>query len=223
MTSGTHPIGIDGSIIRRAVAGGAVVLLHAVLLAALMTTGGLRRAPPPPMPARLILDRRPPPPEPRLPRPVLQDVAPVLLPAPDIRVADQAPNNPIIRQGAGPPAAHFGAAEGGGLGLDMAVSAGGGAGARGTLAEFEATVRARVVAHRQQPVLAWDRRNTCVVNYSLRVTASGRLAGFAIDPCAIPEINQAARAAIQASAPFAPPPSLGAASTEVHGSLIFRP
>ncbi len=84
-------------------------------------------------------------------------------------------------------------------------------------------MRARVLAGKHQPTLAWDRRNTCVVNYRVSVGRDGALSGFTIDPCAIPEINEAARAAIRAAAPFPPPPELGAASTEVHGTLIFHP
>ncbi len=106
--------------------------------------------------------------------------------------------------------------------MDVGTTSGGGAGSRGTLAGFEAAVRASVLAGKRQPTLAWNRRNTCVVNYRVTVARGGGLAGYAIDPCAVPEINQAARDAIShASLPA--PPDLGASSYEVHGSLIFHP
>ena len=80
-----------------------------------------------------------------------------------------------------------------------------------------------MLAAKRQPSLAWDRRNTCVVAYRVSVTRTGALAGFSIDPCGVPEINAAARATIQGAGPFPPPPDLGAAASEVHGSLIFHP
>ena len=84
-------------------------------------------------------------------------------------------------------------------------------------------MRTRILAAKHQPTLAWDRRNTCVVTYRVLVTDSGALAGFSIDPCAVPEINQAARDAIAHAGPFPRPPDLGASTTEVHGSMIFHP
>jgi protein TonB len=62
-----------------------------------------------------------------------------------------------------------------------------------------------------------------VVNYRVRISQTGALAGLSIDPCAIPEINEAARAAIRAAAPFPPPPATAGASANVSGSLIFHP
>ena len=123
---------------------------------------------------------------------------------------------------ASPPAGHFAASTDTGLGLDVGTVAGGGAGSRGTLAGFEDLVRRRIVAGKRQPDLAWNRRNTCVVGYKVHIGTDGRLSGFSIDSCAVPEINEAARAAIQQAA-YPRPPELGASSYEVHGSLVFRP
>ncbi len=126
----------------------------------------------------------------------------------------------------GPPAAHFGLAGGDtGLGVAIATTRGGGGGARGrgSLGDFEAAVKHAILLHKVQPVLAWDRRNTCVVNYTASVAPDGSLAGLSIDPCAIPEINEAARTAIRSAAPFPPPPDLGGRRYDVHGTLIFHP
>ena len=76
--------------------------------------------------------------------------------------------------------------------------------------EFEAAVKRAVLQRKRQPSLAWDRRNTCVVNYTVKIARDGSLAGLSIDPCAIPEINDAARNAIREAAPFPAPPDLGA-------------
>ncbi len=215
--------------IRRILTLGAVGGLHVLLLLVLLTTtGAIPPLLPAILPARLILQppARPPPPPPQI-RPSLS--APPLLPMtlPDIAVAAPPPVRPsaprAITATAARPASHFGAATDSGLGLDVATAAGGGSAARGTLAGFEAAVRARVLAAKHQPQLAWDRRNTCVVAYRVSVTASGALAGFSIDPCGVPEINAAARAALASAGPFPPPPALGAATTEVHGTLIFHP
>jgi protein TonB len=84
-------------------------------------------------------------------------------------------------------------------------------------------VRRAVLARKVQPSLAWDRRNTCVINYVVSVGRDGSLAGLRIDACAVPEINAAAEAAIRAAAPFPAPPDLGGAHTDVHGTLIFHP
>ena len=109
------------------------------------------------------------------------------------------------------------------LGVSVATSGTGGAGSRGNLGDFEAAVKRAILARKIQPTLAWDRRNTCVVNYTARVAQDGSLAGFQIEPCAIPEINQAARTAIQRAAPFPRPPDLGGRIYDVHGTLIFHP
>ena len=210
----------------RALALGLVAALHVVFLL-FLGQGGLKvRLPRFVQPARLILDVHPPPPPPSVPAPRLDAPAQAFLPAPEIRIADQPPPAPAAitkpSRTASPPASHFGAATDAGLGLDVGTSSGGGAGARGSLSGFEAAVRRAVLAGKRQPTLAWDRRDTCVVNYVVRVDRNGGLAGLHIDPCAVPEINQAARAAIQGAA-FPRPPDLGAASYDVHGSLIFRP
>jgi len=220
----------DSPIARRALTLAIVILLHAALLALLSATGNLPPQLLPVMPATLILARRPPPPPPPRIQPKLDAAPPALfMPAPEIKLATPPPDQPAAPRAItrapphGPPASHFGAATDIGLGLDVAAGTGGGAGARGSLAGFEAGVRARVLAGKRQPSLAWDRRNTCVVNYRVTVTTTGALADFSIDPCAIPEINEAARAAIRGAAPFPRPPDLGAATAEVHGSLIFHP
>jgi protein TonB len=175
-----------------------------------------------------LLPARPPPPKPPAtlaPRLAMPDLAPI--PPPDIVVnLPQSPQAPrvVIRVPATQAAPHFAPAGGdAGLGLDVAASASGGARGRGSLAEFQAAVKRAVLAHKVQPSLAWDRRNTCVINYTVSVTQDGALAGVSIDPCAVPEINSAAEAAIRSAAPFPPPPDLGAARTEVHGTLVFRP
>jgi protein TonB len=219
---------LDEAAARRAVAFGAVLLLHLGLVAVLLDSGSAR-APLPAavLPARLILPPpRHPPPLPSLPVPELAAAPPLAVPVPEIRLAAPVEAAPAVARAvarAGPPTSHFGAATEAGLGIDIGARAGGGAGSRGSLAAFEAAVRRQVLAGKRQPVLAWDRRNTCVVNYRVSVSRAGAIAGFTIDPCAIPEINEAARAAIRAAAPFPPPPDLGAPSYEVHGSLIFRP
>ena len=219
----------DGSGLRRAVAGGAVFFLHGLLLLVIVL------APAPPRPVRqgvaaqlIVQAPKPPPPPPPLAAPALPPPPPMVVPLPEIRLA--APSvvpptaaTPRVVTRSAPPAARFGAAADDGLGLDLATSAGGGAGSRGTLAGFEAAVRRQVLAGKRQPALAWDRRNTCVVDYRVTVSRSGHVAGFAIEPCAIPEINEAARRAIAQSGPFPPPPDLGAATYDVHGTLIFHP
>ncbi len=175
-----------------------------------------------------MADRPKPPPLPRI-QPALAAAPPAFVPQPEIRLAAPPPVQATAPRAitravqAAHAASHFGAATDSGLGLDVAASAGGGNGARGTLAAFEAAVRARVLAAKRQPVQAWDRRKTCVVNYRVSVASNGALAGFSIDPCGVPEINQAARDAIGQAGPFPPPPALGGTTTEVHGSMIFHP
>jgi protein TonB len=218
----------DSPATRRAIAGAAVALLHVLALLGLAATGHAPAALRAVLPARLILDAaRPPPPPPPIPAPTLAAPPALFVPAPQISVATPPPSpaspRAITRAPAAAPTSHFGAATEAGLGLDLATSSGGGAGARGTLAGFEAEVRRRVLAARRQPTLAWDRRDTCVVEYSLRVAPGGALAGFTIAPCGVPEINEAARDAIRRAAPYPAPPDLGAAGIEVHGTLVFRP
>ncbi len=214
---------------QRAVALGLVAGLHVLLLVALTSTGVIPPLLPAVLPATLILaPPSKPPPLARI-QPTLSAPPLLAVPVPEITLAAPPPVQPLAPRAITPaapashPASHFGAASDSGLGLDVAADAGGGSGARGTLAGFEAAVRARVLAAKHQPSLAWDRRNTCVVNYRVSVGRSGALAGFSIDPCGVPEINEAARAAIRSAGPFPPPPDLGAAASEVHGSLIFHP
>ncbi len=220
-------LGTSGS--QRAVAIGVVAGLHVLLLAALTSAGVIPKLLPSITPATLILA----PPRPTLPVARIQvavAAAPSFaVPVPEITLAAPSPVQPLAPRAitraapAARPASHFGASADSGLGLDVAAASGGGSGARGTLAGFEDAVRARVLAAKHQPSLAWDRRNTCVVNYRVSVRSSGALAGFSIDPCGVPEINEAARTAIQNAGPFPPPPELGAAASEVHGTLIFHP
>jgi protein TonB len=215
---------MDAPGARRTVSFLAVASLHALLIGVLLSQSDALRVA---MPAALhirILPARPqrrPPPRiaPALTAPALETPLPALvmgLPA--------AGSTALHAVTQAPAAAHFGAALGdAGLGLDVAAAAGGGASIRGTLADFEAAVKRAVLTHKQQPALAWDRRNTCVVNYAVAIRENGDLARLSIDACAVPEINQAARDAIQAAAPFPRPPGLGALEYTVHGSLIFRP
>jgi protein TonB len=219
---------LEASAARRAGTLGAVALGHVLLLALLAQTGTIPPLLPMVLPVRMLPAIHPPPPPPPAILPRLADAPPMAVPLPEIRLAAPPPPQPtapraITRAVPRGEVSHFGAATDAGLGMDVATEAGGGAGARGSLAGFEAAVRRQVLAARHQPALAWDRRNTCVVNYTVRVSASGGLAGLSIDPCAIPEINEAARDAIRAAAPFPPPPRLGAATADVHGSLIFHP
>ena len=206
-----------------------MVLLHGLLLLAVVLAPEPLRRMLPQVTAMLVIQEpaRPPPPPP-VPHPVLAPPPPVSVPLPEIAVATAATAPPplSVRHAAAPaaPAAsHFGAATDSGLGLDVATSSGGGSGSRGKLAAFEAAVRRQVLAGKRQPTLAWDRRNTCVVDYRVSVSRSGSVAGFSIEPCAIPEINAAARTAIAQAGPFPPPPDLGAATYDVHGTLIFHP
>ncbi len=211
---------------RRAATFGAVVLAHALLLALLASTGRIAPVLPRMLPIAVQLSTTTKP-TPRLPpiQPVLEAPPHLSMPLPEIAVASPgqtAPRAPVRTTQAELPASHFGAATGGGLGLDVAASSGGGAGARGSLASFEAAVRARVLAGKHQPRLAWDRRNSCMIAYSVTVSRSGSLVGFSIAPCAIAAINEAARDAIR-HAVLPVPPDLGAPTTEVHGSLVFQP
>ncbi len=208
----------------RAVAGVAVAGLHVVLIAVLVSQStAVRDTMPALLPLRMIPAPRPPPPP--VPIPPLRLAPAPAIPVPDFKIAG-APPPPLAKQAAraAPQAAHFGAASGdAGLGIDVAASAGGGNAGRGSLADFEAAVKRQVLARKRQPSLAWDRRNTCVVAYTVTITSTGALAGMTIEPCAVPEINQAARDAVSSAAPFPPPPDLGARTYAVRGSLIFRP
>ena len=214
---------------QRAATLGVVVALHVLLFILLSATGAIPPILPALVPARLILQPHPPPPRPPLIQPTLSALPALAVPAPEIALAAPPPAQPRAPRAitrAAPntrPAGHFGAATDSGLGLDVAAGSGGGAGARGTLAGFEAAVRARVLAAKRQPSLGWDRRNTCVVGYRVSVGSGGALAGFSIEPCGVPEINEAARAAIRDAGPFPLPPDLGASTTEVHGTMIFHP
>ncbi len=217
---------------QRAVSLGIVVLIHVALIVLILTqTGTLDGVLAPAAPVKLLASATPPPPppppiQPKLPPP---DLLPV--PIPEIAVAQPPPPpsgrapRAIVRVGpTGPPVSHFGAASGdAGLGVAAATSGAGGARGRGNLGDFETAVKRAILSRKVQPVLAWDRRNTCVVNYTASIARDGSLAGLQIDPCAIAEINEAARAAIREAAPFPPPPDLGARTYSVHGTLIFHP
>jgi len=213
----------------RAVAIVAVVALHVFLLVLLVTQSGtVQSLLPRALQVTLLHPAAPPPP----PRPqITPDLSPPAaaeIPIPAIVVAQSASPTAlksIVRVAPRvPPANHFGLAGGDtGLGVEVATSSGGGARGRGSLGDFEAAVKRAVLRRRVQPSLAWDRRNTCVINYTVSVSRSGALAGFHIDACAVPEINAAAENAIRAAAPFPPPPDLGAAQYDVHGTLIFHP
>jgi protein TonB len=221
---------LDRPVAPRMLSLGAVVLLHLALIALLLAHSGRVAALLPSLaPVEVLrpeMHTPPPPPiQPLLPPPMQMPV-----PIPEIVVASPPPaasNAPraIVRtEPSGPPVPHFGAASGDtGLGLALATTGAGGARGRGSLADFEAAVKRAVLAHKVQPVLAWDRRNTCVVNYTASVARDGSLAGLQIDACAVPEINEAARTAIRQAAPFPLPPDLGARSYDVHGTLIFHP
>jgi protein TonB len=218
---------LDGPA-QRAVSLGIVVLLHVMLIALLISQSDTVRSLIPTITIAHIVEApkpRPKPPEitPAIKPPLME------IPVPEVNVAppptQQAAPRAVIRVGPhGPPVSHFGSAGGDeGLGIDAATTSGGGAASRGSLGDFEAAVKRAVLSHKQQPTLAWDRRNTCVVNYAVTIARSGALAGLSIDPCGVPEINQAAQDAIRAAAPFPRPPDLGAATTTVHGTLIFHP
>jgi protein TonB len=218
----------DGPVAQRAVSLGVVIVLHVLLLVLLISQSATVRSLMPTITIAHIIEA---PREPLKPPEVKPAIKPPLMEiaVPEVNVAPPpsqaaAPRAVVRAAPHGPPVSHFGAASGdAGLGIDAATTAGGGAGSRGSLGDFEAAVKRAVLNHKRQPALAWDRRNTCVVNYAVRVARSGALAGLSIDPCGVPEINAAAQAAIRAAAPFPAPPDLGAAVTTVHGTLIFQP
>jgi protein TonB len=214
---------------QRAATLGIVALLHLAFVALLVSQSGtITYLLPPEMLTRILPSSTQKPPKPPEIKPVLP---PVLMPVPIPEVnlppppTQSSAPRAIIRVGpTGPPVSHFGAATGdAGLGLDVATTTGGGVRGRGSLGEFEAAVKRAVLARKVQPFLAWDRRNTCVINYTVSVARDGSLAALSIDACAIPEINEAARNAIRQAAPYPPPPDLGAAHYDVHGTLIFHP
>ena len=215
---------------QRAVSLGIVVLVHAGLIALILTqTGAIDALLPPAEPVKLLARDTPPPPPPPPIKPLLPPPELLPVPIPEIAVAPPPPSSSapraIVRVGpTGPPLSHFGAASGdAGLGVAVATTGAGGARGRGNLGNFEAAVKRAILSRKVQPVLAWDRRNTCVVNYTASIARDGSLAGMQIDPCAIAEINDAARTAIREAAPFPPPPDLGARTYNVHGTLIFHP
>ncbi len=218
---------------QRAITLGLVGLAHVVVvLFVLAQSGAMRALLPPAQPVRLLPQDTPKPPPPPPIVPTLPPPELLAVPAPDIVLATPPPPASThapraiahVTNHTAPPAGHFGAAGGdSGLGVSVATSGTGGAGSRGSLGDFEAAVKRAILARKVQPSLAWDRRNTCVVNYTAHVARDGSLAGFQIDPCAVPEINEAARTAIRQAAPFPPPPDLGGRIYDVHGTLIFHP
>lgn len=219
----------DRPTTQRLVSLGVVAALHAVLILLLLSPSAhVEVAVPLVLQAVRIVTPRTPPSKPPQLAPVLKTPDLAMLPAPDILIAvpkvAAAPRAIVQVERPAPAVSHFGpATDDAGLGVEAAVSGGGGARGRGSLGDFQAAVRRAVLARRVQPRLAWDRRNTCVINYTVTVARDGSLAGLSIDPCAVPEINTAAAAAIRAAAPFPPPPDLGATRTDVHGILIFKP
>jgi protein TonB len=223
-------VDFDTPWMQRAVPLTIVILFHVLIIALLISQTGLMRMPVLNFTVAHIVPQAAPRPKPPEVRPVLlSPPPPVQIPVPEVNVAPPpartAAPRAVMRAGPhGPPASHFGAAGGdAGLGIDAATTSGGGAGARGSLGDWQAAVKGAVLRRKRQPTLAWDRRSTCVVNYSVTVTRGGSLARFNIDPCGVPEINQAARDAIRAAAPFPTPPDLGAATATVQGTLIFYP
>ena len=213
----------DRPVVRRVAAIGTVLLLHVAVLTVLAGNRMKR-----PVVSQLVVRFIPAPrtqavEPPRVITPRLA-TPPMFTPSVTIELARPATNTaPRTASAMAPgPAGHFGAATVSGLGLEVGRLAGGGAVDRGGLAAFEAAVRRQILAGKQQPVLGWDRRNTCVVGYTVHIDAGGRLSGYSIDPCAVPEINEAARSAIRRAA-FPRPPGFGGKDYEVHGSLVFRP
>ncbi len=221
-------VDLDGPAAQRAVSLAVVVLLHVLIIAILISQSASVRNLIPTMTIVHLIDKPEAPPRPPDIKPPIQPPL-IEIPVPEVNVApppaqNSAPRAVVRASPHGPPASHFGAASGdAGLGIDAATTSSGGAGSRGSLGDFEAAVKRAVLNQKRQPTLAWDRRNTCVVNYAVRISRNGALAGLTIDPCGVPEINQAAQAAIRAAAPFPAPPDLGASTTTVHGTLIFQP
>ncbi len=221
-------VDLDGPAAQRAVSLAVVVLIHVLILAVLISQSATVRSLIPTMTIVHLVDKPAAPPKPPEIKPPIQPPL-MQIPVPEVNVSPPPVQNSapraVIRVGPhGPPASHFGAAGGdSGLGIDAATTSSGGAGSRGNLGDFEAAVKRAVLSRKRQPTLAWDRRNTCVVNYAVKIARSGALAGLSIDPCGVPEINEAAQAAIRAAAPFPAPPDLGASTTTVHGTLIFQP
>jgi protein TonB len=220
----------DRSVGQRAISLGIVVLIHVAVVIVIVTrTGALDAVVPPAAPVRLMASVTPRPPPPPPIKPLLPPPELLPVPIPEIVVAQPPPSSSVPRaitraRPAGPPVSHFGAASGDtGLGVAAATSGAGGARGRGNLGDFEAAVKRAILSRKVQPALAWDRRNTCVVNYTASIARDGSLAGMQIEPCAIAEINEAARAAIRQAAPFPVPPDLGARTYNVHGTLIFHP
>jgi len=220
---------MDEPAAQRAISIAVVLALHIILIGVLITQSAtVRAALLSVAPATLIKAA---PETPKIPPKVEPNLKPVLLPIPIPQVNVTPPPTQtsapraIIRVGPqGPPVAHFGAGSGDeGVGVEATTSAGGGKQGRGSLGDFDAAVRAAILAKKHQPFMSDDRRRECVINYTVNVARDGSMAGFSIDPCAEPELNDAARQAIKNAAPFAPPPDLGAATYAVHGTLIFHP
>lgn len=218
----------DDPRVQRALSGGIVVMLHLALGIVLITQSeAVRDVLRPLVPATLL---KPPPAEKPKPPEVPVKVPPVLMPVPVPEVVVGPPpgqsNAPVaivrVPGKAGPPVSHFGSAgEDTGLAVRANTGRGGGARGRGSLGDFDAAVKRAVLRQKRQPFLAFGRRRDCVVNYTVTIARDGSLAGVSIDPCAVPEINAQAMEAVRAAAPFPAPPDLGAATTDVHGTLVY--
>ena len=223
------PVDFDRPLAQRLMSFGVVAALHVLVVALLVSqSASLQRALPQMLRVVQILPRTtpPPPPPPLTPTLAPPDLAP--MPVPEIELPQTAsPSAPraIVRVAPRAPAvSHFGPANDDmGLGVEAATSGAGGARGRGSLGEFQAAVKRAVLARKRQPQLAWDRRNTCVVEYTASVRRDGSLAGVRIEPCGVPEINAAAAQAVRDAAPFPAPPDLGGNITEIHGTLVFHP
>ncbi|HTZ70041.1 MAG TPA: hypothetical protein VMB71_05255, partial [Acetobacteraceae bacterium] len=155
---------------------GLVVALHALVIALLVSQSATVEELVPAV-LRVVQIARPPlppPPPPSLPpKLVPPDLVP--LPVPDVTIAQApSPRAPRAVTRVAPAASHFGpATDDAGLGVAVATRAGGGARGRGSLGAFEAAVKRAVLARKSQPTLAWDRRNTCIINYTVTVAPDG--------------------------------------------------
>lgn len=99
-------------------------------------------------------------------------------------------------------------------------------------ADYAEKVKGQVIANMEYPEDAVYKqlrgqkgppaRQQCRVAYEITVDRKGNMVSYQLDPCGSDKLDAAARAALEKSGPFPPPPDTGAETYVIHGVQIFR-
>lgn len=98
--------------------------------------------------------------------------------------------------------------------------------------DYAEKVKSQVIAHMEYPEDAVYKkvrgqkgppaRQQCRVAYEITIDRNGRMVSYTFDPCGNDKLDAAAKAALEKSGPFPPPPDTGAEKYVIRGVQIFR-